>query len=179
MRKLIESTFVTLDGVISGPETWGPTYWDAEHEAYADMLLDQAGAILLGRETYDVFAAVWPTRAGNAYADRLNALPKHVASTTLTETTWNTALLEGEAADAVARLKQEPGDSILKFGTGMLDRTLIPRGLVDELHLWTFPIVAGGGTRLLAGLELTHLRLLESTTFRSGIVVHVYAPTDA
>jgi dihydrofolate reductase len=179
VRKLIESTFITLDGVISGPERWGPRYWDAEHEGYADGLLAGADAILLGRETYDIFAAVWPTRAGNAYADRLNALPKYVASTTLTETTWNTTLLEGDAGDAVSQLKQQAGGTILKFGTGMLDRTLIPRRLVDELHLWTFPVVAGGGQHLLEGLELTHLELLDTTTFGSGIVVHVYAPTDA
>jgi dihydrofolate reductase len=176
MRRLIESTFVTLDGVIGAPQEWGGPYWDEEHGAYANHLLAGADALLLGRATYDVFSAAWPQRAGDPYADRLNELPKYVASRTLGEATWNTTVLGSDVAGEIARLKQEPGEDILKFGTGELDRTLLEHGLIDELHLWVFPVVAGSGVRLLEGLGLTHLRLVDTAVFASGIVVHVCAP---
>jgi dihydrofolate reductase len=175
VRKLIESTFVTLDGVIENPQVWGPPYWDDEHGGYATTLLARADALLLGRATYDGFVQAWPGREGE-YADRINAMPKHVASHTLSETTWNAELLEGDAAEAVAALKERPGADVLKFGTGELDLTLIPAKLVDELHLWLFPVLAGGGQRLLDGIDTTHLRLAETTRFASGIVVNVYTP---
>ena len=123
--------------------------------------------------TYEGFAQAWPSRTGDL-ADRINALPKHVASTTLTETTWNASVIEGDVAEAVARLKDQPGQDIVKYGTGELDHTLLANGLVDELHLWIFPVVAGGGDRLLEGLDLTHLKLLRTTPFTSGIVVNTY-----
>jgi dihydrofolate reductase len=175
MRKLVESTFVTLDGVISSPQVWGPPYWDDEHDAYAHKMLFAADALLLGRETYEGFAAAWPSRS-DSYSDRINGLPKHVASTTLTDATWNATVIEGDVAEEVARLKEQPGDDILKFGTGELDRTLMPNRLVDELHLWVFPVIAGGGRRLLDGIDTTHLNRVETTPFESGIVVLTYAP---
>ena len=177
MRKLIESTFVTLDGVISSPEQWGPPYWNEEHNQYSRDLLFGADALLLGRETYEGFAEVWPARSGDPYTDRINALPKYVASTTLTEAdlSWNATLLEGDVAEEVARLKGQDGADILKFGTGSLDATLIEHGLVDELHLWVFPVVAGSGQRLLSGIVgTTHLKLLRTTPFSTGLVVHTY-----
>ena len=175
MRKLVESTFVTLDGVIENPQVWGPPYWDDEHEGYSAKLLGRADALLLGRVTYEGFAQAWPGRDGE-FADRINEMPKHVASRTLDETSWNASLLEGDAAEAVSALKQQSGDDILKYGTGELDRTLIPEKLVDELHLWIFPVLAGGGQRLLDGIDVQHLELVETTSFASGIVVNTYAP---
>ncbi|MGR6916794.1 dihydrofolate reductase family protein [[Actinomadura] parvosata] len=175
MRKLVESTFVTLDGVISDPHVWGQPYWDAEHNAYSAKLLFGADALLLGRETYEGFAEAWGARSGDEYTDRINGLPKYVASTTLKEATaWNGNLIEGDVATAVAELKRQPGQSILKYGTGVLDRALIEHKLIDELHLWMFPVVAGGGDRLLDGLDLTHFELLDSTRFTSGIIVLTY-----
>ncbi|MGN9843296.1 dihydrofolate reductase family protein [Nonomuraea sp. H19] len=175
MRKIIESTFVTVDGVISSPQEWCSPYWDAEHSDYAGKLLVSSDALLLGRVTYQSFAEVWPTRSGDAYTDRINSMPKYVASTTLKEAgAWNGTLLQGDVATAVAELKRQPGEAILKFGTGELDRTLISNRLIDEFHFWTFPCVAGGGDRLLDGLDLTHLDLLETTRFKSGIVVNTY-----
>ncbi|TDD37056.1 hypothetical protein E1286_37625 [Nonomuraea terrae] len=177
MRKLIESTFVTLDGVISSPHVWGPPYWNEEHHKYAGKLLFAADALLLGRETYQGFAQSWPARTGDPYADRINSLPKYVASTTLKEAdAWNGTLIQGDVATAVAELKRQPGENILKFGTGELDRTLIAHDLVDEFHFWTFPTIAGSGDRLLDGLDVTHLKLLETTRFESGIVVLTYGP---
>ena len=129
------------------------------------------------------YSDVPPTRAspspgprGRAsIADKINAMPKHVASRTLTETTWNASLIDGDAAEGVAALKAQDGGDILKYGTGELDRTLIEHKLVDEFHFWLFPVVAGQGDRLFDGLDLTTLKLEETNRFGSGIVVLVYS----
>lgn len=173
MRKLVESTFMTLDGVISNPQEWSPPFWDDEHSAYAEKLLAPADAMLLGRATYENFAASWPGRPGE-FADKINSMPKHVASRTLSETTWNASLIEGDAAAGTAALKEQEGGDILKYGTGELDRALIGHKLVDEFHFWVFPVVAGKGDRLLDGLDLTTLKLVDTSRFQSGIVVLVY-----
>ncbi|XVQ84261.1 dihydrofolate reductase family protein [Microbispora siamensis] len=178
MRKLIESTFVTLDGVISSPEKWGAPYWDKEHSGYGEYLFSSCDALLLGRVTYEAFAGVWPKmeEAGDEDAARMNALPKYVASRTLTEATWNATIIEGDVAQEVARLKEQPGKNILKYGTGELDRTLLENKLVDEYHFWMFPVIAGSGERLFDGFDMTHLQLVKTTSFASGIVVLLYEP---
>lgn len=176
MRKLVESTFVTLDGVINEPQNWGRPYWDDEHSGYSSKLLFAADALLLGRATYESFAQVWPGMGGNPFGDRINEMPKYVASNTLQTATWNSSIISGDVAAEVARLKEQDGGTLLKYGTGELDKTLIEHGLVDEFHFWMFPVVAGAGQRLLDGLDLRHLRLLDSTKFGSGIVVLVYGP---
>jgi dihydrofolate reductase len=173
MRKLVESTFMTLDGVISNPQEWGPPYWDDEHAGYAAKLFDRADAMLLGRATYEAFAQAWPQRSGEG-ADRFNAMPKHVASRTLTETTWNASLIEGDVVEGVAALKAQDGGDLIKYGTGELDKTLAEHRLVDEFHLWVFPVVAGRGARIFDGLDFTTLKLVETNPFESGIVVLVY-----
>jgi dihydrofolate reductase len=175
MRKLVESTFVTLDGVIGDPQVWGPPYWDDEHVGYARKLLFSSDALLLGRATYEGFAEAWPPRSGDI-ADRINSLPKHVASNTLKEATWNATIIDGDVAEEVAKLKEQPGENLLKYGTGELDRTLLAHGLVDEFHFWIFPVLIGGGQKLIEGIDATHLKLVETTRFGSGIVVNVYAP---
>jgi dihydrofolate reductase len=176
MRKLVESTFITIDGVIGSPEKWGMPYWDDEHNAKAHDMLFAADSLLLGRETYQGFAQWWPQAESDAYSDRINALPKHVASTTLTELTWNATLLGPDIAAEVAKLKEQPGGDILKYGTGRLDLTLIRNNLVDEFHFWVFPVIAGSGQRLLDGIDVTHLNLVDQSTFKSGITVLVYQP---
>ena len=103
-------------------------------------------------------------------------MPKHVASRTLTETTWNASVIEGDAAEGIAALKQEDGGDLLKYGTGDLDRALLQNGLVDEFHFWVFPVLAGGGQRLIEGIDTTHLGLVDTSVFSSGIVVHVLEP---
>src|SRR4051812_20242907 len=179
MRKLIESTFVSLDGVIEAPQRWSPPYWDDEHAAYAYRLLCDADALLLGRATYEGFAKAWPMRSGDDYSDRINSMPKYVASTTLTDATWNATVLGGDVVAEVTALKEQPGGSILKFGTGILDHALLEHDLVDEFHFWVFPVVVGKGVRLLEGLAMTHLDLVETTRMSSGIVVHVCEPKRA
>jgi dihydrofolate reductase len=177
MRKLVESTFVSLDGSIENPQNWSPPYWDDEHRAYASKLLWDADALLLGRATYEGFAQAWPPRAGaDEFTDRMNTMPKYVASSTLEDTdmTWNATVLQGDAVEAIRKLKAEDGGNLLKYGTGELDRTLLEHGLVDEFHFWVFPVVAGQGDRLFDGLDLTTLKLVETNRFASGIVVLVY-----
>jgi len=176
MRTLVGSTFITLDGVISDPQVWSPPYWDEEHFAYAQGLLAPADAMLLGRRTYEGFAPAWESRAGDPFADRMNALPKHVASRTPTALGWNASVIPGDLAEGVRDLKAQDGGTIVKYGTGEVDAALIAAGLLDELHLWVFPVVAGAGDRLLPGIDLTHFRLLDTSVFSSGIVVHALAP---
>ncbi len=183
MRKLIESTFVSLDGDVSHRlMDWAPEYWDEEYFAYERRLLFAADALVLGRKTYDGFSVSWPERHGDPYSDRINSMPKFVASTTLDTPamTWNATRLPGDAIEAVADLKQEPGASLLKFGSGAFSRGLIERGLIDEFHLWRFPVIAGASDdERFAGLPVTHLRLADVTTFASGIVIQVYQPKSA
>ena len=176
MRKLVEWTFVSLDGVIDSPEWAGP-YLDDEHHRYALALLDEADALLLGRKTYQGFVDFWPKQTGEI-ADRINGRPKYVASRTLPPgaADWNATVLEGDVAEAVARLKVEPGGNILKFGTGELDKTLLEHGLVDELYFSKAPLAVGRGERLFEGVEAT-FELIEASTFANGIVVLKYVPT--
>jgi dihydrofolate reductase len=177
VRKLVESTFVSLDGDVSERlMSWAPAYWDEEYFAYERTLLFAADALLLGRRTYDGFSVTWPERSGDAYSDRINSLPKHVASTTLTTMTWNATRLEGDAMEAVADLKDQPGGDLLKFGSGAFSRALMEHELIDEIHLWRFPVIAGASDTRFDGMPVTHLELADVTRFASGIVVQVYRP---
>jgi len=178
MRKLIEATFVSLDGVVGSPEKWALPYFDDENKNYALSRLSEVDAFLLGRVTYEKFAARWPQIKGDDYFDRINSLPKFVASKTLQETTWNATVIKGDVADEVSKLKNQPGKNIMKYGTGRLDRTLIQRSLIDEFHFSIFPIAVGSGQRLFDGIDATHLKLaLTGTkTFNNGIVILTYVP---
>jgi dihydrofolate reductase len=179
MRKLIEATFVSLDGVVGSPEKWALPYWDAENKDYALSRLSDFDAFLLGRVTYEKFAASWSQIKGDAYFDRINSLPKFVPSTTLRETTWNATLIKGDVADEISKLKNRSGKNIMKYGTGQLDCTLIEHNLIDEFHFSLFPIAVGSGQRLFEGIDTAQLKLkLTGTTkFSNGVVVLTYAPT--
>lgn len=177
MRKLIESTYVSLDGMVSGESFWAAQarFQDDKHVEHAAKLLGSAGALVLGRATYEAFAASWPTRTGDL-ADRINSLPKYVASRTLTDVTWNAEILQGDAVEAVARLKESGEGTLLKYGTGSFSRSLLEGGQLDELHLWVFPFIAGSGEALLPGITTTHLDLAEVTEVGNGAVVLAYTP---
>ena|ERR1022692_3688895 len=183
MRRLIESTLVTLGGEIGTPHVWGLQYLNAEHRAYATKLLFAADALLLGRVTYEGFSRSYPDmdreseHAPVEFIDRMNSIPKLVASRTLKATSWNATLIEGDVATAVAELKQQSGKNILKFGTGPLDVTLMEHGLIDEFHFLIFPVALGTGQRLFEDSPVTtHLKLVDSTTFSTGIVALTYVP---
>lgn len=186
MRKLIESTFVTLGGDISAPQDWAPPYLSGdEQDAYARELLFGADALLLGRRTYEGLSAAYPAMAspdGRPMADfieRMNAIPKYVASTTLSSVGWNSTLLAGDVAERIAELKQQPGTYLLKYGTGPLDRTLVANGLVDEFRIWIIPVTNPPGQRLFEDLPDTSMTLIDLRTFGSGVVLLTYAPENA
>jgi len=178
MRKLVESTLVSLDGIVGSPWAWIGPHWDDESRKHALSALDRYDAFVFGRVTYETFAATWGQKTGDAYLDRINAMPKFVASTTLRQTSWNATLLEGDVVEAIARLKQQPGKDLIKYGTSKLDRTLIEHGLIDEIQLWVMPVIVGQGQRLYEGVDPSALKLrLESQkTFSNGGVILSYRP---
>lgn len=145
VRPIINSTFVSLDGVVNHMGKWHFDYVGDEPDALAFDQLQSADAMLMGRATYDVYAPAWSSREGR-YPDLINAIPKYVASTTLTAPTWNnTTVLEGDLVEAVRRLKEQEGGPILQHGVGAVTKTLLAAGLVDEMHLWYHPVLAGAG----------------------------------
>jgi dihydrofolate reductase len=141
---------------------------------------------VLGRVTYESFARTWPTMTGEV-ADKINSLPKHVASTTLTGTTltgttltgttWNAEVLAGDAVEAVARLKEAGDGTLVKYGNGPFSRALVEAGLLDELHLSISPFVAGSGESLLSGIRTTAMDLTRVTELGNGAVVLTYVPS--
>lgn len=186
MRKVVISEFVTLDGVMEDPGGaegfkyggWTFQFGSAEQQQYKVEELFQTNALLLGRRTYQGFAAAWPNMPGTgAYGERMNSLPKYVVSTTLSDLTWNATLLQGDPGEALSRLKQEDGQDILVFGSCQLVHTLHARGLIDEYRLMIFPVVLGSGKRLFPEeSEKKMLRLVESKIFPSGVVLLTYQP---
>lgn len=146
------------------------------HFAYQLRLLSSAVGLVLGRVTYEGFAETWPTLTGDV-ADKINSLPKHVASTTLTETTWNAEVLAGDPVDAVAQLKDAGDGTLVKYGNGPFSRALVEAGLLDELHLSISPFVAGSGESLLSGIGTTAMDLTEVTELGNGTVVLTYTPS--
>jgi dihydrofolate reductase len=177
VRKLIETTHVSLGGEIGSPQDWALPYLDHDHERYATDLLAGADALLLGRRTYEGLSAAYPAMAPTPFVDRINALPKFVASATLTEATWNATIIGGDVADFVASLKDQPGGSIVKYGNGPLDQTLMARRLIDEFHLLLTPVAVGSGQHLFAQIEgAPRLRLADLRRFASGVILLVYEP---
>jgi dihydrofolate reductase len=181
MRKLVVSTYVTLDGVIEDP-AWSAPYWSDEAQTFARELLWRSDALLMGRRMYELFATSWPTpewieREGE-FAARMNTLPKYVASTTLTEPLeWQgSRLLGGDVAEAVAELKQGSGQDILMYSSVDLMHTLIRAGLIDEYRLWLHPVVLGRGKRLFKEDDRAELKLVDTTTLPNGVVVLAYQP---
>jgi dihydrofolate reductase len=181
MGKLVESTLISIGGDIGAVDVWGLPFIDDEYQAYSSKLLSDADALLLGRKTYQQFAKTYPAMATGTklatkqFVDRMNSIPKHVASSTLKDLTWNARLLDGDAAAAVTALKKQR--NLLKFGTGSFDRELIARRLVDEFHLWIHPVAMGKAQRLFDGIiDQLPLKLRDVHRFGSGIVVLVYEP---
>lgn len=182
MRKIIEQAVVTLDGQISTPQNWLPTRWAGEFEQLSRDLLFSVDALLYGRLSYEAHAEVWPTmeEGFGDYAVRMNTIPKHVASRTLTEVRWNATLLEGDVVDAVRKLKERPGGDVLKVGTGgSFSRTLLENRLVDEYLFWLFPVIAGSGERLYAGIDTMDFELIDVKRLDNGILGLTYVPTTA
>jgi dihydrofolate reductase len=182
MREIISSSFVSLDGVVNHMDKWHFDYVDAESDALALEQLRAADAMLMGRKTYEVYASAWPGRDGE-YADAINAIPKYVASTTLTDPAWhNTKVLDGDLAEAVRDLRAHDGASILMHGYGPVAKALLHADLLTELHLWVHPHLAGvgGSEDLLLHQGLTKkLELTATRTLGSGVVVLTLRNPDA
>jgi dihydrofolate reductase len=175
VRKIIVSTYVSLDVVIEAPEKWSLKLWNDEHAKYAHDQLFASDALLMGRKVYKDFAASWPSRR-NEFADRMNGLPKHVVSTTLEEAEWNNStIIKENVAEEVSRLKEQPGQDILMYGSADLMHTLMEHDLIDEYRIWVHPVVLGSGRRLFRDESETKiLRLVDTTTFSSGVVLLSY-----
>ena len=157
MRKLIESTLISLDGVIESPERWA--IFDEEAAQMSMRDLDNYDAFIMGRVAYERLRAQWAPVTGNPYIEKINAMPKYVASQSLTEVTWNATLLGPDIVGAVAQLKGQPGKDLIKYGTSRLDATLLRAHLIDELRLWIMPVVVGTGQRLFEDVDTSSLQL--------------------
>ena len=190
MGKITVVNNVTLDGVMQAPARpdedtregflyggWAIPYQDSViARKMGEMMASGDGSLLLGRRTYEDFFSVWPKRADNPFTEHLNKVRKYVASTTLKEPLpWqNSTLLDGEAADAVASLKQRGGESLAVLGSGELIKSLVRRNLIDEYILLIFPIVLGTGRRLFPEGKPVHLRLVESLATTTGVIIATY-----
>lgn len=191
MRELIVSTFLTLDGVMQAPGGpgedddggfahggWSVTYWD---EVMGEVMTDAMSTpfdLLLGRRTYDIFAAHWPNASEEDGAKPLNDATKYVASRSHPTLAWGpSVLIEGDAAEAIAALKAGYGPALLVLGSGNLIQTLLRHDLVDQFSLWVFPLVIGSGKRLFAdGTIPAALKLVDSTVSTTGVVMGTYEP---
>jgi dihydrofolate reductase len=191
MGKLVVNESLSLDGVMQGPGApdedrsggfehggWAMPYFDDSMLAVASEGMGSTGALLLGRKTYEIFAAYWPNQSDDApFASFLNNIPKHVASTTLKEPlAWaNSHLIVGDVADEVRTLKEGSEQDLLILGSGRLAQTLAEHGLVDEYQLWVHPIVLGSGKRLFPdGSPNTPMRLVDSKTSGTGVLLLSY-----
>jgi dihydrofolate reductase len=186
VRKLIEITFMSLDGVIDAPDITqqAQSYFsgDKQHDRYQEEHLFAADALLLGRKTYEqlskAYLAMAQSGAGapKELVERMNSIPKFVASTTLTDASWNAMVIKGDIAEQVRKIKEQPGKDIVKYGTGVLDRVLFDKGLIDTLCIIVYPFLLGHGTHLFDRVGLTtHLQLSNVKRFDSGTVVLEYS----
>ncbi len=176
MGSIKASLFISLDGVIEGPETWHLEYFDDEMGAVVGMLIDQAEATLLGRRTYDGFAAFWPSADPNdPLTEVMNNARKYVVSSTLREATWtNTTLIQGDVTAQLRALKENTEVGVT--GSATLVSWMLEQGVLDELHLFVHPVVVGHGNKLFGEGDKVSLRLISSTSFKSGVQYVVYGP---
>ncbi|PYC75029.1 pyrimidine reductase [Micromonospora arborensis] len=180
MGRIVLSIFTSADGVVGDPQRFTFQFVSEDSMRTGLAQLRAADALLLGRVTYEGFAASWPTMTDEAgFADKMNTMPKYVVSTTLDRGEWNnTTVISENVAEAIAKLKAEVDGDILVYGSVALVRWLLRNELVDELRLVTYPVVMGGGVRLFAeSNEPAVLRLVDAQAFDSGVVVLTYAPT--
>jgi dihydrofolate reductase len=191
MRKLVDVAFVTLDGIMQAPGGpgeddsggfssggWSVNYWDELMGQDMGQVFAQGPDLLLGRKTYDIFAAYWPNAKEEPGAANLNNARKYVASRTLKKVDWvNSTLLPGDVPTAVAALKAQDGPELQVHGSINLLQTLLKHRLVDELHLWIFPVAIGQGKRLFGEtIDPTGFKLLDSKVATTGVIITTYAP---
>jgi dihydrofolate reductase len=191
MRELIATTFLTLDGVMQAPGEsdedvegdfpyggWSMTQWDDRMAEVMGGIMGQPFDLVLGRKTYGLFAAFWPNAPEDAGGKPLNDATKYVASRGRPELTWEpSVLLEGDAAEAVSKLKADDGPQLQVHGSGDLLQTLMRHNLVDRFYVWTFPVLVGTGKRLFAdGTVPSALKLVDNVVSTTGVVIGTYEP---
>ncbi|NUW33132.1 dihydrofolate reductase family protein [Nonomuraea sp. SMC257] len=177
MRKIVAGLFVSLDGVVESPEKWHFPYLNDEMAQIIGDQMKEADAMLLGRRTYEEFAAYWPNPEPQAadLAGYMNGTPKHVVTTTLRTAGWqNSTIVRGDVPAALKELKERPGKDISITGSPTLVRSLLAGGLLDELRLLIHPIVVGWGAKLFTDGEQVPLRLLDSRTLETGVIHATY-----
>lgn len=182
MRKIVSGLFMSLDGVVEAPDQWHFPYFNDEMGEIVASQMAGADAMLLGRRTYEEFAAFWADKGSDVeFADEINGTPKLVASRTLTSVDWqNSTLIEGDVGQALRRLKEEPGKDISITGSATLVRSLLAQGLIDELRLLVHPFVVGSGKRLFetGELERLPLKLISSRTLATGVIYLTYGQAE-
>jgi dihydrofolate reductase len=186
MRKIIVTEFITLDGVIEAPggdETphphggWQFKYSSPETGKYKIDELANVDALLLGKNTYDLFAGYWPNQTGGEFADPINQMPKYVVSRSLQKVEWNNSHILRDVAKDIAALKKSDGGDILVYGSATLVKALLHHDLIDELRLMIYPLSIGGGLRLFDdNRELKKFRLKHSRAIDNGVLILEYQP---
>jgi dihydrofolate reductase len=180
MRRIINSTYITLDGVIEEPQNWpsGRHTDDGRGTEIQTELLLSCDALLLGRRTYDAFLPVWTAMSGDPYSDHINTMEKWVVSRTLTDPTWNNSqVLPGDVAAEIARRKNQDGGNIVQYGFGAVTDLLLAHGLLDELRLWVHPFMLGTGNPadlLFRPDRAAHFDLVDTAPLSSGNVILTY-----
>jgi dihydrofolate reductase len=186
MRRIVAAEYLSLDGVTQDPgpageyehRGWTVPYWNDEIAKWQTDQLFASDALMLGRVTYEEFVASWPLRSGDPFTDRMNSLPKFVASTTLQEPlAWNGTLLKDDIVEAATNLKQQTGEDILIYGSGSLVNALLPHKLIDEYRFMVYPLVLGTGKRFFdEGNDKTTLQLKRAGTSSTGVTMLVCEP---
>ena len=180
MRRIINSTYISLDGVIQDPQDWpgNGTEDDGTGGKVQMDLLSGCDAVLMGGRTYPGFAPAWMARSGDPFSDRINAMAKYVVSSTLTDPEWNnTTVISRDPIDAIRRLKEQPGQDIVQYGFGQLSYALLEHGLLDELRLWVHPLFFGQATAdslLFRPAATAQLELAGTLALNTGIVILTY-----
>jgi dihydrofolate reductase len=180
MGRIINSTYISLDGVVEQPHEW-PTIERPSDERGGQIqtsLLLACDAVLMGRRTYEGFAPVWQTRSGDPASDRINSMPKYVVSTTLKDPDWaNTTVISHDVAERIRELRARPGRDIVQYGFGAVSTLLMEHGLLDELRLWFHPLFVGRGTTddlLFPRAPTTQFELADSTILENGMAILTY-----
>lgn len=179
MRRVIESTLLSLDGVIGEPMVWANDYFGPQAQKDALEHLLASDAMLMGRRTYEAFSAMWPGATGD-YADRVNGIRKYVFSSTLRQAEWrNATVVSDDPVSVVAKLKAQDGNDLVLYGHGPLGQALLENGLLDELRFAVHPVMVGRGTPLLREKHAAALELTGTRTFDTGVVVLTFRPVAA
>jgi dihydrofolate reductase len=176
MGRLVNSTYITLDGVIESPQDWPAlaSFSQSGVRIQTELLLG-SNAVLMGRRTYEDFVPVWTSMSGDPYSDRINAMPKYVPSSTLTDPKWNnTTVIEGDLVEYVSDLKDRTAGDLVQFGFGAVSHALLQAGLIDELRLWLHPFFVGRGDLIYQDSLTATFDLNDVTRLDSGVVILTY-----